>query len=144
MDNRVTTVDIFRGRPMGYLTAEEFAKRCGVSKNTIRVWIRRGKIRWVLKIGNDWWIDTSNEKPERKRREQKKDNKLMKESLYFVEEIAEILDVNPETVRRWIRSGVLKYADRRHGYRISRIDLEDYVMNRASMRIRDLWLSKGL
>lgn len=143
MEDKVTTVDIFRGRPMGYVTAEEFAKACGVSRNTIRVWIRRGKLRWVLKIGNDWWIDVSNMKPERKKREQKPNSKPTK-SLYFVEEIAEMLEVNPETVRRWLRTGALKWNSRNHGYRISRKDLEDYVINRASMRIRDLWFSKGL
>lgn len=143
MEDKVTTVDIFRGRPMGYVTAEEFAKTCGVSRNTIRVWIRRGKLQWVLKIGNDWWIDVSNKKPERKKRAQKSNSKPTK-SLYFVEEIAEMLEVNPETVRRWIRTGVLKWTNRNHGYRVSREDLEDYVTNYASMRIRDLWFSKGL
>ena len=64
MEKQITNVTIVNGRPMGYCTAEEFAKYCGVNKNTIRVWIKRGKLRWVLKIGSDWWIDVSNLKPE--------------------------------------------------------------------------------
>lgn len=64
MEYQVTNVTIVNGRPMGYCTAEEFAKVCNVSKNTIRVWIKRGKLKWVLKIGNDWWIDSANQKPE--------------------------------------------------------------------------------
>lgn len=71
MEHQVTNVTIVNGRPMGYCTAEEFANICGVSKNTIRVWIKRGKLKWVLKIGNDWWIDVGNQKPERKQRTKK-------------------------------------------------------------------------
>ncbi len=71
MEYQVTNVTIVNRRPMGYCTAEEFANKCGVSKNTIRVWIKRGKLKWVLKIGNDWWIDSANLKPERKPRTKK-------------------------------------------------------------------------
>lgn len=144
MDNKVVTVDIFRGRPMGYCTAEEFAKACGVSKNTIRVWIRRGKLKWVLKIGNDWWIDVSNEKPGRKKRIKKE---VPNEPRYFVEEIAEILEVNPETVRRWIRNGQLKsdeLLNRKRGYMVKKSDLEEFCMTRSTKRIKDIWITKGL
>lgn len=71
MGYQITNVTIVNGRPIGYYTAEEFAKVCNVSKNTIRVWIKRGKLSQVLKIGNDWWIDVSNQKPGRKKREKK-------------------------------------------------------------------------
>ena len=39
-----------------YLTTEDFAAQRGVVANTIRVWIRRGKIRTATKIGNAWMI----------------------------------------------------------------------------------------
>lgn len=57
----VTNVTIYNGRVMGYLDAAEFAKLNSISKNTVRVWIKRGKIpeRYLLKIGNEWWIDTA-------------------------------------------------------------------------------------
>lgn len=38
------------------LTSDEYAKRCGVSGDTIRMWIRRGKIRSAVKLGNSWKI----------------------------------------------------------------------------------------
>lgn len=38
------------------LTSEEYAMRCGVSSDTIRMWIRRGKIRSAVKLGNTWKI----------------------------------------------------------------------------------------
>lgn len=39
-----------------FLTSDEYAKRCGVSGDTIRMWIRRGKIRSAVKHGNSWKI----------------------------------------------------------------------------------------
>lgn len=72
MNVQVDNMTIVNGRPMGYCTAEEFAKICNVSKNTIRVWIKRGKLKRVLKIGNDWWIDVANQKPEDGRKRPKK------------------------------------------------------------------------
>ena len=39
-----------------YLTSEEFAEERGAAMNTVRVWIRRGKIRSAMKIGNAWMI----------------------------------------------------------------------------------------
>ncbi|MBE6105272.1 helix-turn-helix domain-containing protein [Anaerovibrio lipolyticus] len=38
------------------LTLEEFGKSYNVSGNTVRQWIRRGKIKNALKVGNDWRI----------------------------------------------------------------------------------------
>ena len=48
---------------------------------------------------------------------------------YSVAEIAEKLDVNPETVRRWIRSGELKttFSSRKKGHIISEKDLQDFA-----------------
>ena len=39
-----------------YLTAEEFSEIRGVAASTVRVWIRRGKIRTAMKMGNKWMI----------------------------------------------------------------------------------------
>ena len=39
-----------------YLSAEEFARQRGVAPATIRVWIRRGKIRSAMKDANGWMI----------------------------------------------------------------------------------------
>lgn len=39
-----------------YLSTEEFAERCGIAVDTVRIWIRRGKIRSAMKIGNAWKI----------------------------------------------------------------------------------------
>lgn len=38
------------------LTTEEFAKGHGAAASTVRVWIRRGKIRSALKVGNAWMV----------------------------------------------------------------------------------------
>ncbi len=48
-----------------------------------------------------------------------------------VDDIAEVLDVHPVTVRRWIRSGELK-ATRIRGYRVNPVDLADFVKNRRT------------
>ena len=49
-----------------------------------------------------------------------------------VQEVAETLRLNEETVRRWIRSGDLPVLDlgTRAGYRIRREDLETYTNER--------------
>lgn len=43
------------------MTAEEFAKSRGVASSTIRVWIRRGKLRSATKLGNTWMIPSLTE-----------------------------------------------------------------------------------
>jgi len=68
MQNQPVDVTIWRGRPMGYVTGKEFAEACGVKEATVRTWIKRGKIKWYLKIGNETWINCSNEIPTRKKR----------------------------------------------------------------------------
>ena len=64
----VTNVAIYNGRVMGYLTSDQFAKANGINKSTVRVWIKRGKIpeHFLLKIGNEGWINCSCPKIERK------------------------------------------------------------------------------
>lgn len=51
---------------------------------------------------------------------------------YTVAQVAELLQVNPETVRRWIRSGELRglgLGDKA-GYRIEQSDLRDFIERR--------------
>lgn len=49
--------------------------------------------------------------------------------LYTVKEVAEILDLHVETVRRHIKQGDLKAAKIGRAYRILEKDLKDYIMN---------------
>lgn len=48
-------------------------------------------------------------------------------------QVAETLQVNVETVRRWVRAGtlpVLNLGSRSGGYRISRTDLDGFIASR--------------
>lgn len=50
-----------------------------------------------------------------------------------VEQVAELLQVNPETVRRWIRSGELPVLDLggpKTGYRIKRSEVDAFIAQR--------------
>ena len=58
----------------------------------------------------------------------------MAEQQLTVEEVAEELRVHPETVRQWIRESELDAFDTGRGYRISRIDLNDFIQRRKTMR----------
>jgi excisionase family DNA binding protein len=49
-----------------------------------------------------------------------------------VEDVADELEVNPETVRVWIRSGELVAISICKGYRISRTDLDDFIRRRRT------------
>ena len=48
-------VEILDGRPVSYLTIDEYAKKLGVSTPAVRQYISRGKIT-SLKIGQEHWI----------------------------------------------------------------------------------------
>ena len=56
----------------------------------------------------------------------------MPDKMFSVEEIADELRVNPETVRVWIRSGELVAYSIGKGYRISRADLDDFIKRRRT------------
>jgi excisionase family DNA binding protein len=56
----------------------------------------------------------------------------MPDKMLSVEEIADELSVNPETVRVWIRSGELVAYSIGKGYRISRVDLDDFIRRRRT------------
>ena len=135
----VTTVTICDGRVIGYLTADEFAKLNGINKNTVRDWIKRKRIPqlYLLKIGDDWWINTSCPRIERR---SYKTKTAKADKVFFVEDVAKIFEVNSETVRRWIRSGKLKssIASRKIGNRISKEDLEEFAQNYSKKTIT-LW-----
>jgi excisionase family DNA binding protein len=58
---------------------------------------------------------------------------LLDEDWLTVEEVAEKLKVNEETVRRWIRANKLQVLDlggQRAGYRIRRQDAEEFLRQR--------------
>ena len=64
---------------------------------------------------------------------------------YNVHEVAELLHVNPESVRRWVRTGRLKGdydGCRRHGFTISESDLLDFMDSKpkysANKKDRDI------
>ena len=48
-----------------YIKVQEYAALNGVTENTVRNWIRRGKLRNVIKEGRDWMIPVLCENPER-------------------------------------------------------------------------------
>ena len=56
-----------------------------------------------------------------------------KDDWLTTEQVAELLQLSVETVRRWIREGDLPVLDlpgRRGGYRVSRTDLDKYIESR--------------
>jgi excisionase family DNA binding protein len=57
--------------------------------------------------------------------------------LYSVREVAELFDVDPESVRRWIRRGDLDASKVGRGYRISRPDLRDYYQQKGGSQLFD-------
>ena len=141
------TITIENERPVGYLTSAEFAEKCGVNNATIRTWVKRGKLSTALKIGSDLWISESEDYPVRINKKRTADGNVTKEHgyFYFVEDVATILEVNRETVRRWIRSGKLKAKteSKRGGYRMKPEDLEEFTKTHSA-KLRDLWRFKGL
>jgi excisionase family DNA binding protein len=57
---------------------------------------------------------------------------VMPDKMLSVEDVADELGVNPETVRVWIRSGELVALSIGKGYRISRADLDDFIRRRRT------------
>lgn len=48
---------------------------------------------------------------------------------YTVKQVSEIFDVNPETIRRWVRAGKLKAMElksRKEGLRIEENSIEEF------------------
>lgn len=59
-------------------------------------------------------------------------------STYTVEQISEILDVAEETVRRWLRFGVLKgkMKSRKCGYRVEWKDFKEFLETHPTYKER--------
>ena len=57
-------------------------------------------------------------------------------SMYNAKEIADLLDINEETVRRWIRSGELKAerSSRKQGNIVYEKDLFDFISNKPKYK----------
>jgi excisionase family DNA binding protein len=51
-----------------------------------------------------------------------------------LQQVADHIQVNPETVRNWIRTGELDALDIGGEYRISRADLDDFIQRRKTGR----------
>ena len=64
---------------------------------------------------------------------------MAKEQMLTVEEVAEQLGVNLDTVRRWIRNKELAAIDLggRAGYRITESDLQRFINERRSTPSQD-------
>lgn len=64
---------------------------------------------------------------------------MPKDKLLTVEEVADQLGVNLDTVRRWIRNKELEAIDLggRAGYRITEADLERFIDERRSRGSQD-------
>ena len=65
---------------------------------------------------------------------------MVKRQWWTVEQVAEELGVNPETVRRWIRGAVLpaeSLGSARLGYRVARADLDAFVQKRFGRLLSD-------
>lgn len=55
--------------------------------------------------------------------------------VFTVEEVAEILGMHPESIRRWIQRGKLKAAKTGKQYLISRVDLQVFWKNLGGIRL---------
>lgn len=60
------TIEVIDGRPVGYLTVQEYAKKHFVSPGCIRQMVHRKMIA-VLKIGYEIWISEETPYPEDRR-----------------------------------------------------------------------------
>ena len=57
---------------------------------------------------------------------------MTRETMYTVQEVADQLNVHPDTVRQWIRSGELEAIDLggRAGFRVSESALQKFIRER--------------
>jgi excisionase family DNA binding protein len=95
---------------MNSLSINGFADARGVHAQTVRNWVRRGRIRAWKTPGGHWRIPEDQAAPT--------DGSLS------AGEVAKIMDVHPFTVRRWCQAG--KIACTRYGrsWRVPREELE--------------------
>lgn len=57
-------------------------------------------------------------------------------SMYNTKEIADLLDINEETVRRWVRSGLLKAerSSKKQGNIIHEVDLFEFISDKPKYK----------
>jgi len=60
---------------------------------------------------------------------------LSTKNVFTVEEVAELLGVHPETIRRAIKRKELKAAKIGKAWCISKLDLEDYYQNKGGGKL---------
>jgi predicted site-specific integrase-resolvase len=112
-------VDIQNGRPVGYITIDEYAEKYNVKEYTARAWERAGKLR-TLKItsGGHTILFVPADEPlpylnrtgvARKGREKVDKLPFSPSEYYTVREFAQKVGASPVTVWQWCHRGYLKY-----------------------------------
>ena len=112
-------VDIQNGRPVGYITLEEYAEKYNVKNYTVRAWEGGGKLR-TLKITSGGhtllFIPADEPLPYLNRtgvarKGRKKVDKLAwpPDEYYTVSEFAKKIGASQFTVWQWCHRGYLKY-----------------------------------
>lgn len=101
----------------------DIAKEFDVRKETVRVWIKSGKLKATLKSRRNGYLVTEEDFNEFIASREKESNG------YSIMDISKKLNVYKETVRRWIRSGQLKATlnTRRDGYFVTEDDLNEFI-----------------
>lgn len=59
---------------------------------------------------------------------------MSEDKMLTVQQVADYIQVNPETVRNWIRIGDLDALHIGGEYRISRADLDDFIQSRKTSK----------
>lgn len=65
---KTKTIIIVGNRVKGYLTSCEYAEKYGIDKDTVQVWISRGKLNDYVNIDNECWIRDKEPNPDRKKK----------------------------------------------------------------------------
>lgn len=113
-------VDIQNGRPVGYITLDEYAEKYNVKTVTARAWVGRGKIRHSLRLGYgnhtlifipaDATLPYLNSNGVARKEREKVDKMTFPPSEYYtVDEFAKKIGASPFTVWQWCYRGYLKY-----------------------------------
>ena len=67
----------------------------------------------------------------------------MQSKYWTVDEIAETLRVNPQTIRRYLQSGKLNGVRLQGCWRISDADLQNFIENRTKKKNKPLYIHNG-
>lgn len=146
-------IDIQDGRPVGYITVNEYSKKYDVKEMTVRQWLRRGKIN-SFKIINGakefnfipeneplpYLLPTGVKRSGRKEKPEKMNNKP--ENYYAVDEFAKIIDANPMTVYQWCKRGRLSFYKMpgRNGKIL--ISKDTVIPERTYFKYGEIWKAK--